>query len=540
VFRSDLFQRIESITCGIRAAHFASLFLRELDIHELALADAWTPSRGPVPLLGGLHQFRPEWKRAALGRFDRVDATAGVLEEDTTGVTRRAQSSPLFGAVNVLTFELVHRHLQICSQPGHVGIGEIHEALLVAAASTTRLALESHFGDGRHSSGIIEHTQDLMAQASIASTPAAIPEPAQRLVSLDAFRGATMALMVLVNTPGDGDHTYAPLQHSQWNGWTITDVVFPSFLWIVGLAITLSLSNRLAAGIPRSRLLSQIFRRAAILYVLGLLIYAFPHFDLSTQRLMGVLQRIAICYLIASCIFLYTGVRGQILWIAGLLAGYWMMMTLIPVPGFGAGRLDVDGNFAHYIDRIVIGRHNYRSTKTWDPEGIISTLPSIATALFGIMAGHILRLKRDLAERTTWMFLIGNLLLAAGLICNIWLPINKKLWTSSFSLFMAGLDFVILAICIWLIDRQGYRRLTRPFVILGMNAITIYMISELLEELLTNIPVGDGSLRDWIYEHLFAPLASPVNASLLYAVAYTLLMFAIAYGMYRRKWFIKV
>ena len=254
----------------------------------------------------------------------------------------------------------------------------------------------------------------------------------------------------------------------------------------------------------------------------------------------GVLQRIAICYLIASCIYLYTGVRGQIIWIVGLLVSYWMIMTMIPVPGYGVGRLDVDGNLSHYVDQVVLGRHNYAGTKTWDPEGIISTLPSIATALFGIMAGHIIRLKRDLAERTTWLFLTGNLLLAAGLICNIWLPINKKLWSSSFSMFMAGLDFVILAICIWMIDRQGYKRLTRPFVILGMNAITIYMISELLEELLSSIRVGDDSLRSWIYEHLFAPLASPVNASLLYAVTYTLLMFAIAYAMYRRKWFLKV
>lgn len=465
-----------------------------------------------------------------------MNATAAVHQKYALGVARGAQPSPFLHPVDVFAFEILHRHSEVIGQPGDVRIGQVDETLLVAAAGATRLALKSHFVSGFHSSGIIDLTQDLMATVSPASTPA----PSQRLVSLDAFRGATMALMVLVNTPGDGDHSYAPLQHSSWNGWTITDVVFPSFLWIVGLAITLSLGNRLAAGVPRARLLPQIFRRAAIIYVLGLLVYAFPHFDLGTQRVLGVLQRIAICYLIASCIFLYTGVRGQILWIVGLLVSYWMMMTMIPVPGFGPGRLDVEGNFAHYVDWMVIGKHNYRGTKTWDPEGIVSTLPSIATALFGILAGHIVRLKRDLAERTTWMFLLGNLLLAAGLICNVWLPINKKLWTSSFALFMAGLDFVILAMCIWLIDRQGYRRLTRPFVIMGMNAITIYMISELLEELLSSIPLGSGSLRGWIYQHLFAPLASPINASLLYGVTYTLLMFAIAYGMYRRKWFLKV
>ncbi len=361
----------------------------------------------------------------------------------------------------------------------------------------------------------------------------------QRLVSLDAFRGATIALMVLVNDPG-GDHSYAPLQHSAWNGWTITDVVFPSFLWIVGVAMTLSLANRVAKGVSRASLMGHIFRRSLILYVLGLLVYAFPHFDLGTQRLLGVLQRIAICYLIAGSIYLFSGWRAQIAWIVGLLTAYWLIMTLIPVPGFGAGHLDEAGNLAHYVDHTVLGRHNYKGTGDWDPEGIISTLPAIATTLLGIMAGYILRLKRDLAERTTWLFLIGNLLIAAGLICNIWLPINKKLWTSSFSLFMAGLDFVMLAICIWLIDKQGYRRLTKPFVIIGMNAITVYMISELLDEVINSVTIGKVSVQEWLYQHLFVPIASPMNASLLWALSYTLLMFVIAYFMYRRKWFLKV
>jgi predicted acyltransferase len=202
---------------------------------------------------------------------------------------------------------------------------------------------------------------------------------AERLVSLDVFRGATMALMVLVNDSGDGSHTYGPLQHSEWNGWTLTDTVFPSFLWIVGVAVTLSLGKRLMAGVPRSRLFAQVLRRAAILYVLGLVVYAYP-LDLSTQRLLGVLQRIAICYLIVSAIYLTTGIRGQIVWIVSLLGGYWLIMMLAPTPGYGAGHLDVERNFAHYVDTVVLGRHNYLSTKTWDPEGIVSTIPAIATA----------------------------------------------------------------------------------------------------------------------------------------------------------------
>ena len=361
-----------------------------------------------------------------------------------------------------------------------------------------------------------------------------------RLVSLDAFRGATIALMVLVNNAGSGRDAYPPLDHAEWHGWTLTDTVFPSFLWIVGVAITLSLGKRLAAGVPKSKLLLQAARRAAVLFVLGLLVYAFPHFNLGTQRILGVLQRIAICYLIASAIFLYSGVRAQILWIVGLFAAYWMMMTLIPVPGFGAGRLDVAGNFAHYVDNKVLGAHNYAHTKTWDPEGVVSTLPAIATALFGILAGHLLRLKKPLSERTTWLFLAGSLLLAAGLICSAWLPINKKLWTDSFAMFMAGLDFIVFAIFVWLVDGVGWQRPVRPMVIFGMNAIAAYMVSEGLSELLDSVSVGGGSLQKYIYRGWFVPLASPANASLLYSIAFVLVIYAVAYLMYRRGWFLRV
>jgi predicted acyltransferase len=257
-----------------------------------------------------------------------------------------------------------------------------------------------------------------------------------------------------------------------------------------------------------------------------------------------VLQRIAICYLIAAAIYLTTDLRGQVVWIVSLLAVYWMLMTLVPVPGYGPGRLDVEGNFAHYIDRLILGAHNYGQTKTWDPEGIVSTLPAIATALFGILAGRLLRLERTLAERTTWMFFAGNLLIAAGLIVNVWLPINKKLWTDSFSLFMAGLDFVLLAMFLWLVDGLGYRKIFRPLVIMGMNAITVYLASELLDEVFDAIHwTANGqaiNLHQWIYWTVFAPLASPMNASLLFAVAYTLVMYALAYVMYRRGWFVRI
>jgi predicted acyltransferase len=303
--------------------------------------------------------------------------------------------------------------------------------------------------------------------------------------------------------------------------------VFPSFVWIVGVSLTLSLAKRVAAGDSHGKLFLQVLRRAAILYALGLFLYGFPHFDLSTWRVLGVLQRIAICYAAAAAIYLTCGIRAQIAWIIGLLGSYWILMAT-------GGDYSVEGNLAHAVDRVVLGTHNYSDTKTWDPEGIVSTLPSIATALFGVMAGHLLRLRRELAERTTWLFIAGNALLVAGFVCDDWLPINKKLWTSSFSMLMAGLDFIMFACSVWLVDGMKYQRAARPFVILGMNAILIYMVSELLDVALNGL-----HWRRPLYETFFQPLASPLNASLLYAVTYVLLMYVIAWIAYRRNWFLK-
>jgi predicted acyltransferase len=305
---------------------------------------------------------------------------------------------------------------------------------------------------------------------------------------------------------------------------------------MVGVTITLSLGKRIASGVPRGRLIGHILRRAAILFVLGMAVYAFPHFDPATQRILGVLQRIAICFLIASAIYLWCGLRGQVAWLVGLLVGYWLIMTLAPVPGYGAGRLDREGNFAHYVDRLVLGRHNYAPTRDWDPEGIVSTLPAIATTLFGVLAGRMLQLRRALSERTTWLFLAGAVLLAAGSIANLWMPINKKLWTDSFSLFMAGLDFTAFAAFVWVIDGLGWKRPLRPFVIMGMNAIVVYLVSEFGAALLADVLHAQEPL----YRAVFVPIASPAMASLLYSLAFTAAMFVVAYVMYRMKWFVRV
>jgi predicted acyltransferase len=361
------------------------------------------------------------------------------------------------------------------------------------------------------------------------------PTQSSRLVSLDAFRGATIAFMILVNTAGDGRWVYWPLRHAEWHGWTPTDVVFPSFLWIAGVALTLSFRRKLASGVAREALLRQAARRSVILFALGLLVYAFPEFDISTFRVMGVLQRIAICYLAGAAIWLWGSRRGRMLWVVGLLAVYWLLMAFVPVPGYGAGRLDVEGNFAHYVDALVLGRHNYASTHTWDPEGIVSTLPAIASLLFGTLAGDVLAEDQPLTARLRRLTVLGALLILAGLAMNHWLPINKKLWTSSFATFMAGLDFVLFSATAWLTDVRGWTRAARPFVIFGMNAITVYMVAELLDSTLYALKV-----RGPIFETAFAPLASPVNASLLYALTYVLLMYGLAWSLYRRGVFLAV
>jgi predicted acyltransferase len=365
------------------------------------------------------------------------------------------------------------------------------------------------------------------------------PIESSRLASLDVFRGATIASMVLVNDPGSWDHIYPPLEHAPWNGWTFTDTVFPFFLWIIGVAMTLSFAKRMERGDDRRRLFVHVLKRAAILYLIGLFLAGFPYFHFSRIRYLGVLPRIALCYLIAASIFLTLRVRGIIVAMLTLLLGYWLLMAFYPVPVCGAGHLGVDCNFARYIDGLVLSGHMWSQTKVWDPEGVISTIPAIATTLFGVLTGYVLRSARSAAEKAVWMFLVGDGLLALGLILNQWLPINKNLWTSTFSIFMAGLASVVFASCYWLVDVQGYRRFTRPFAIYGMNAIAVFVLTGLIGRLLGLIKIGGVSLGTWIFNTLFLPLARPIDASLLYAVANVIFFYLIVYGMYRRGWFLR-
>jgi predicted acyltransferase len=362
---------------------------------------------------------------------------------------------------------------------------------------------------------------------------------AQRLASLDVFRGLTIASMMLVNNAGDWTHVYGPLLHADWHGWTFTDTVFPFFLWIVGVAMTLSFARRVERGDNRHQLALHTAKRAAIIFSIGLFLNAFPYFHLDSLRIPGVLQRIAICYLIAGLIFLYTSLRAQVFWTVGCLAAYLILMTLMPVPGAGPGHLDPEHNLSAYLDRLLLSGHLYSETKTYDPEGTLSTLPAIATTLFGIITGHLLRMRHAAVEKTVWMFAGGNLLIFSGLVMELWLPINKKIWTSSYAVFMAGLAMVVFALCYWCVDVLGWRKWTRPFAIYGMNAIAVYIAAGIVADLLQVVRIGGVSLHNLIYSRLFAPLADPYTSSMLYGLSFSIALFLLAWFLYRRNWFLK-
>lgn len=368
---------------------------------------------------------------------------------------------------------------------------------------------------------------------------------------------------MLVNNPGSWDHVYEQLDHAEWNGWTFTDLIFPFFLWIVGVAVPLSTAKRLERGESRSSLFSHALRRAAIIFCLGLFLAFFTYCvngsyakaggfwpwlnEISaTIRIMGVLQRIAVCYLIATAIYLCSASRAQIAWTVGLLAGYWLLMRLGPGHA-GIWPLTKEENFSRYVDGIVLGKHTWNGAP-WDPEGVISTLPAIATCLFGILTGQLLQMKRSVEQKTGWLFVAGNLLMFAGAVVNIWLPINKNLWTSSYSIFMAGMAMDIFAMIYWLVDVKGYQHGAKFFAIYGMNAITVFMLSGIFGRiLLIKTSDADGAPVSWqtsLYERFFdAPLShlglSPNICSLSWAIAWMLGLYLVAYVMWRLKWFVK-
>jgi predicted acyltransferase len=364
--------------------------------------------------------------------------------------------------------------------------------------------------------------------------------PSGRLHSLDAFRGLTIAGMILVNNPGSWSHVYAPLRHAEWHGWTPTDLIFPFFLFIVGVAIPFSFGKRMERGDSRRTLLVHIGRRAAILFGLGLLMAAYPRFDLGNLRIMGVLQRIGLVYLLAALCYLFLARKGRAWVAAGLLLGYWALLTLVPVPGYGPGDLSPEGNLGAFLDRMILGGRLWR--EMWDPEGLLSTLPAVATTLLGIFTGEWLRSSRGSGAKVAGLLAGGVAGISSGLLWGLVFPINKPLWTSSYVLFTAGAGLVLLAFFFWTMDHLKARRWAAPFRVYGMNAIAVFVASGLLAKQmgLTRVGPEGVSMKSWIYTELFASWAGPLNGSLLFAVAYVLFWLALMWILYRRRIFIKI
>jgi|CXWL01.1.fsa_nt_gi predicted acyltransferase len=465
-----------------------------------------------------------------------------------------------------------------------------------------------------------------------------------RLISLDVFRGMTIAGMVLVNNPGTWSHIYDPLEHAPWHGLTPTDWIFPFFLFIVGVAIPIALGKYLGGnptgreGVSRAGIYRKILTRAAMIFALGLTMSAIPFFqfaatdapdslkmliwlamaagllflllrnfkvagiliglgivgviamnlggynvvpyNVATMRIPGVLQRIALCYLIVSLIFLHTNWKQQLGIAVALLLGYWLLMTQIAVPGCDVTTIDDKAcNLAAYIDRMILGEHHiWRSAKVFDPEGILSTLPAIATTISGVLAGLWLRseppalaggknatenstseVEADVdratastppahaggSDKVAGLFFFGTILLAIGYIWNIYFPMNKSLWTSSYVLVTSGIALLTLAACYWLIDIKGYKRWAKPFVIFGVNALPLFVFSGIMARMLgayrvTGVDGQSVAVQKWIFDNIYLSIAQPVDASLMYAISFILVWLFLMWLLYRKRIFVRV
>jgi predicted acyltransferase len=372
---------------------------------------------------------------------------------------------------------------------------------------------------------------------------------AGRILSLDVMRGIVIAFMILVNDSGSEQFAYHQLRHSPWNGWTLTDLVFPSFLLMVGVTSVFSAEARLAKGATRRELLLHTLQRALILFCLGVVVNGFPNFPLHTLRIYGVLQRIAVCYFAVSAIYLFS--RRAVTFICitvGALAGYYILMRWIPVPGFGVPThdiplLDPDRNWVAFADRAIFPHRLYERVR--DPEGLLSTLPALGTACLGVLTALWLRTQRSATWKCGGLLLGAAVGIASGELWNLWFPINKKLWTSSYVLFAAGCTLFLLALCYVVLDVKQWRgRWSTPMLIFGSNAITAYMVSELLATVLTMFHVHCGgalmTVQQCLYLGFFKHIVDPSFGSLVYSLVYVAVCMIPNVVLYRNRIFLKV
>lgn len=357
----------------------------------------------------------------------------------------------------------------------------------------------------------------------------------RRLVSLDVYRGAAIVAMILVNNPGDPAHTFAPLVHSRWHGWTFADTIFPAFLWISGFALALSMQARAALGQSRPQMLVAAFRRAALLFACGLLIEGFPYFDLSHYQYTGVLQKIAVAWFLAYAICLYTAWRGRMLALAALFAAYVCFMSGVQVPGCDTGPWSPGCNAAKYFNDRELAGHLWAASMGNDPDGFVGSVAATGSVLLGVLAASWFRGTGGRPWRMERLVIAGALLIVAGLAASAWIPINKILWTPSYTLFMAGLSCLAFLAVYWLVDVRGVRRWARPLEIFGMNALVAYMLSRIGADVLKKHVHGES-----IYRDLLLPFLEAHWASLAFALLNVLAVFVAAWVMYRRRIFVRL
>jgi len=373
----------------------------------------------------------------------------------------------------------------------------------------------------------------------------------EHLLSLDIFRGLAVAGMIIVDNPGSDDHAFWAIKHAEWNGWTPADLIFPSFLFLVGISVVFSVESRLERGETRGKILSHVFKRSLLLIAIGLLVNASPIYglDLHTFRFEGVTQRIALCYLVTALLELYAGLRSQIVALAVCLAGYWVLLRFAPVPGVGTpGReipfMDPEHNITAWLDRRLFMGHLYNGTR--DPEGILHTIPAIGTTLIGLLTGHWLLTRRSVKTIITGLVGFGVAGLIAGKVWNLSFPINKNLWTSSFALFTGGFALLFLALLYWIVEVKKWRAWwTMPILVLGMNAIAGFVLDSLVYGPgYTFVATGTSGLRLSWHEAAQAFLQrtglSAANASLVYSLCALVFCWLLLWGLWRKKIFLKV
>ena len=363
-------------------------------------------------------------------------------------------------------------------------------------------------------------------------------EKNERLISLDAFRGFTIASMLVVNNPGTWSHVYAPLRHAEWNGLTPTDLVFPFFVFIVGVSIALAYSKHLQAGVSKKQIYRKIVIRTVSIFLCGIFLWLNPKFDFSNLRIVGVLQRIAIVFFFCSLLFLNTKWKTQALIGAVILVGYWLAMTLIPTPGYDKPMLEPGINLAAWVDTNFCPGKLWQ--KTWDPEGILSTFPAIVTGITGMLAGHLLLSSESRERKVIYLFSYGFFAAVTGYFWNQVFPVNKSIWTSSFVMVTSGLAAMVLAASYFFVDMQGRRRFTKPGIVFGANAIAIYVLADFLGQIFYFIKFGGASLNRYFVDFCISVGMEPKLASFIYPLLYVSISYIPAWLLYRNRIFIKL